>query len=105
MRRRDAIKLLGGVAASVLVTNPALAQSVMPVIGFLRSAPFADAAHLVRAFGAGLKDAGFIHGQNVTIEYRSGENDPARLAAQVRELIGLPVAVLVANVVAAVAAK
>jgi len=89
----------------VLVTNPARAQSAPPVIGFLRSAPLTDAAHLVRAFEVGLREAGFIPGQNVTIEYRSGENDNARLAAQARELIGLPVAVLVGNVVAAVAAK
>ena len=46
----------------------------MPVIGFLRSTSLADAAHLVRAFRQGLKETGFVEGQNVAIEYRSAEN-------------------------------
>jgi hypothetical protein len=46
-------------------------QPPMPVIDFLRSAPFVGAEHLVRAFRQGLNDTGFIEGQNVLIEYRA----------------------------------
>jgi putative ABC transport system substrate-binding protein len=77
----------------------------MPVIGFLRSASLADTTHLVTSFRQGLKDAGFIEGQNVALEYRSGENDRDRLTALVTEFIRRPVDVSVGNVVAAVAAK
>ena len=45
----------------------------MPVVGFLRSTSLADAAHLVGAFRQGLKEAGFVEGQNVAVEYRSAE--------------------------------
>ena len=77
----------------------------MPVVGFLRSASLADATHLVTAFRQGLKEAGFVEGQNVAIEYRSGENDRDRLAAVVTELVRRPVAVIVGNAPSALAAK
>src|SRR5713101_3095506 len=54
-------------------------QPAMPVIGFLRSAPLADATHLVTAFRQGLKDTGFVEGQNVAVEYSSAENHLDRL--------------------------
>jgi putative ABC transport system substrate-binding protein len=77
----------------------------MRVIGFLRSAPIADVPHLVKAFRDGLKEGGFVEGQNVTIEYRSGDDNRGRLIEQVRELVQRPVDVVVGNVVAAAAAK
>ena len=46
----------------------------MPVIGFLRSKSLADATHLVTAFRQGLKEVGFVEGQNVAIEYRSADD-------------------------------
>ena len=46
----------------------------MSVVGFLRSTSFADAAHLVAAFRQGLKEAAFLDGQNIVIEYRSAED-------------------------------
>ena len=46
----------------------------MPVVGFLRSTSLADVTHLVTAFRQGLKEAGFVEGQNVAIEYRSADN-------------------------------
>ena len=55
----------------------------MPVVGFLRDTSLADATHLVVAFRQGLKEAGFIEGQNVVIEYRSAEGQPHRLPALV----------------------
>jgi hypothetical protein len=103
MKRRAFITLVGGAAAAWPFA--AGAQQPMPVIGFLRSAPIADVPHLVKAFRDGLKEAGFIEGQNVAIEYRSGDDDRNRLIEQVRDLIQRPVAVIVGNVVAAAAAK
>jgi putative ABC transport system substrate-binding protein len=77
----------------------------MPVIGFLRSVSLADAADLVTAFRQGLKQAGYIEGQNVAIDLRSAEGHPDRLPALVADLIRRPVAVLVCNNNAALAAK
>ena len=104
MRRRDFISLVGGVAAAWPLAARAQ-QSAMPVIGFLRSAPIADATHLVTAFRQGLKEAGFIEGQNVTVDYRSAENDRDQLTRLVAEFTRRPVAVIVANQISALAAK
>jgi putative ABC transport system substrate-binding protein len=80
-------------------------QAAMPVIGFLRSASLDNVTPLVTAFGQGLKEAGYVEGQNVMIEFRSAEGHNDRLPALAAELIRLPVAVLVCNVTAAAAAK
>ena len=48
----------------------------MPVIGFLRSTSLADTTQLVSAFRQGLKETGYIEGQNVAVEYRSAEGHP-----------------------------
>jgi putative ABC transport system substrate-binding protein len=103
MRRRQFITLIGGAAAWPLATSAQ--QSEMPVVGFLRSTTLADAAHLVTAFRQGLKDEGFVEGQNVAVEYRSGENDRDRLSALVNDFVRRPVAVMVGNSIAALAAK
>ena len=103
MRRREFIATLGSAAAWPLAARAQ--QSVLPVIGFVRSESLADVAHLVTAFRLGLKEAGFIEGQNVTIEYRSAEGNRDRLKAIVSDFTHQPVSVIVANVIAAAAAK
>jgi putative tryptophan/tyrosine transport system substrate-binding protein len=101
LRRRQFIAILCGVAAWPLTAR---AQQ-RPVIGFLRSTSLADAAHLMAAFRQGLKEAGFIEGQNVVIEYRSAEDQAHRLPALVADLIRQQVALIVGNTPSALAAK
>jgi putative tryptophan/tyrosine transport system substrate-binding protein len=103
MRRRDFIALIGGAAARPLAARAQ--QAVMPVVGFVRSESLADATNLVTAFRQGLKEAGFVEGQNVTVEYRSGEGQRERLQSVVAELIRRPVSVIAGNSVAMLAAK
>ena len=107
MRRREFITLAGGAAAwpyAARAQQPAK-ETAMPVVGFLRGAPLADVAHFAAAFRQGLKEAGFVEGQNVAIEFRSAEGHTDRLPALVAELIRRPVAVIVADNNAALAAK
>jgi putative ABC transport system substrate-binding protein len=71
VRRRDFIKLLGGAAAN---WSPAASaeQSAMPVIGYLDSqSPGTYADTTLHGYRRGLKEAGYVEGENVTVEYRS----------------------------------
>jgi len=104
IKRREFITLLGGAA----VTWPLAAraqQPKVPVVGFLRDTSLADAMHLVAAFRQGLKEAGFIEGQNVMVEYRSAEHQLHRLPALVADLVRQQVALIVGNTESALAAK
>jgi putative ABC transport system substrate-binding protein len=75
------------------------------VIGFLRNTSLAEFAHLMAAFRQGLKEAGFIEGQNVAIEYRSAEDQADRLPVLVADLLHQQVALIVGNTPSALAAK
>jgi ABC-type uncharacterized transport system substrate-binding protein len=77
----------------------------VPAVGFLRSTPSQPFSHLVTAFRQGLKEAGFVEGQNVAIEYRYADNHLDRLPGLVQDLIRRQVAVIVCNQAAAAAAK
>jgi putative tryptophan/tyrosine transport system substrate-binding protein len=103
MRRREFIRLFGGAAASWPLV--ARAQQTMPVIGFVRSASLTDATHLIAAFRNGLREMGYVEGQNVVTEYRSAENDPSRLTTLLTDFVRRPVALIVGNVISAIAAK
>ena len=103
VKRRDFIVFLGGAAAWPLAAWAQ--QPAMPVIGFLRSTSLADATGLVTAFRQGLKEAGFVDGQNVAIEFRSAEDHVDRLPALVADLLRRPVAVIVGNNNSAIVAK
>jgi len=85
LRRRQFLTLLGGAAGAWPLA--ARAQPAMPVVGFLRDTSLSDATHLIAAFGQGLKEAGFIAGQNVAVEYRSAEDQAHRLPALVADLV------------------
>jgi len=80
-------------------------QPVPPVVGFFRSGEAKRSAALQAAFVRGLKEGGFVEGQNVVVEYRWSEDRLDRLPALARELVDRPVAVIVANQQAAQAAK
>src|SRR5262249_18817189 len=104
LKRREFMALLGGAAAMWSLVARAQ-QPAMPVIGFLRSTSLAVSTPMVMGFRQGLTAAGFTEGQNVAIESRYADNQLDRLPGLVAELIRLPVAVIVANIVAALAAK
>ena len=102
MKRREFIALLGGAAAwplSARAQKPGL-----PIIGFLNGGTPEGYADMVAAFHRGLKEVGYVIGDNVGIEYRWARGDYDRLPALAAELIRLNVAVIVANATPALAA-
>jgi putative ABC transport system substrate-binding protein len=103
MRRREFIAALGGAAAWPLVGRAQ--QPAMPVVGFLNPASSHTFADRLRAFRQGLKDTGYVEGENVAIVYRWAENQIGQLTELAVELVHRKVALIVAFVGAALAAK
>ena len=105
IRRREFIFILGGAAAAWPCAARAQ-QPALPVVGFLRGGTLTDVPHdRVTAFRQGLKEAGFVEGQDCAIEYRWDDNQLDRLPALVADLLRRPVAVIVADTPGTLAAK
>jgi len=94
IRRREFITLLSGAAAWPLAARAQ--QPAMPVVGFLNVGTRSDTDLALPGFRQGLREAGFVEGRNVAVEYRWGDNQMNRLPALAAELVQRRVAVIVA---------
>jgi len=105
MRRREFITAVGGAAASPLVAQAQ--PSAMPIIGFLNPQSPEAIAEPMRGLRQGLKDTGFVEGENLTIEYRWADNRTERLTALAADLVRRGVALIISTggVQSALAAK
>ncbi len=94
MRRRDFIVSLGGVAAIPWCPSARGQQRALPLVAFLSPRTFAAN---IDAFRRGLRELGYVEGQNIALEVRSAEGDNRRLPALAAELVSLKPDVIVAN--------
>ena len=93
MRRREFIKLLGGTATAWPLAAHA-EQPAIPVIGFLDSRPPGAVENRLRGFHQGLKEAGYIEGENLKILYRWADDRLDRLPLLAAELVSRSVAAI-----------
>jgi putative ABC transport system substrate-binding protein len=96
MRRRDFIALLGGGVAGWPLAARAQQAERMPVIGFMSARAPEDSVPPLEAFRRGLKEGGFVEGNNVAIEFRWARGDYSRLPALAADLVSRRVGVIVA---------
>jgi putative ABC transport system substrate-binding protein len=100
MRRREFISLLGGTVSWPLAARAQQADK-MPVVGFINAATAQNYKRQVAAFLNGLREAGYIDGQNVSIEYRWADEQIDRLPALAADLVQRRVGVIAATTTAA----
>src|SRR5438874_1130081 len=101
IQRREFITLLGGAAAAWPRAARAQQRPAMPVIGYLSARSAESDASMLVAFRRGLREAGYVEGQNLAIEYRFADGQVDRLLGQMSELTRREVGVIVAAAVAA----
>ena len=96
MRRREFIKLIGGSVATAWPIGARAQQLPMPIVGFISSRSQKESTTVVDAFRQGLRDLGYVEGQNVAVEYQWADGQLDRLPTIAANLVNRRVAVIVA---------